>query len=1362
MMTFFRRFIPYSRVIAVLTVLLGAARAPAQSYAWAVATSGSWSNSGNWSPSGLSTGASVVLNFGGSTTYTATDDISGAFTLNQLSFNGSTAGTTITIDLSSSAGATGITLGGTSPGIILASTNQAAVTFTAATPLTLAAAATISNNSSNGALLTILSTVNNSGFTLLVNGTANTAINGAISGAGGLTMSGAGQLQLNGSNTYGGPTTINSGTILFNGSASLSPNTTVTVNSGATAGFAFVPSPSQLQQFAGASSGVIALSASLNGTFDFSPAGANLASISLGATGAFTFSGTLVPSGGVYLLGGGGGTLTVSSALTGAVNTLALAANGTAPTVVILTNSGNSFTGVSIGPGATLQISGADGAAGSASSLLGAVPSTAQGNTGANIIFNGGIFQLGATGTTLASTRSIYLGAGGGTINTNGFALTLSNAFSGSGSFTKSGTGTLTLNSSLGSIAGLTIMSPGTTTNTLNLGGQSVTVNGALTITGVVNGASALTELPSTLTNFTSLTVNGPVNIGVDSAATLTAGTATSPAVITFNAGTNNVIIGDKTNNGSVIAYATVFTASNASSFSISAANVQIGGGTTFTGNQSGTLTLPSNASATVTANIAVAQGGTFQVGGGNIDNTSAVTGRIVLGDATTTITAPYMDLGERETSGYVGYYNGTTYLPGGTLILSGPSGSAVNIDVGRNAQSNGAIGFNTTTNTFSAFDTSRGTIIGPASATSTSGYALIGTLRLGFYDAPNTGSGTGLFVVDGTNSRVFISSVVLAQVTTSANNPLNTRGIFTVNDGVVIIGSGGIVNNVGTAVGSSQVNVFGGTLNMQGYNIGALNGQTSPAGAGLNLTGGILLNAGSIATTGSNFNQSGGALVRNTIGTTAIAGPYNVTSSAPGFNFTVPSTAPVNYGNPAVGGATMVLDSVTAGGAVAVTAASLNRAGTGTLNIIPMGGSLGTNETVTFTTSPATIQTTTATNLVPVYVVAQTNGTSNTAGTYVTQTGNGLYPLTYSTLTDITLGTSSDIFDASGASTNTTLNSALNLLALRSSVVVNLNGNTLTIGSGASPAGVLLNGGSITGGGTLSFGGNEAVIYAGAGSPSIITTTITGTAGLTFFGGAATATVAAGMLQITTDNTATLTAGAVNINGGIFAADNSGGSATGSLAVNVNSGGTLAGNGSIAGAVTVGRFGTVAPGVGGSTATGALSIHGNTVFAREADLAIRLGASGNSDALQIVGSSTTLMFQYGAVVDLTALPGFNPLQNASYTIATTGGGAYKTMSMTGAASTIASGTVIATYAQATGPVLTDPVTISLASGFGSMPLGASFDLVTSGVNLELNYTAVPEPVHVLLLGCGALLTWLGIRRRFALACPESWSEPEA
>jgi len=115
-MTSFRRLISISRATAALTLLLvAAARAPAQSYAWNVSTSGNWSNGADWNPSAPSSGSSVVLNFGGTTTYTATDDISGAFTLNQLNFNGSTAGTTITIDLNSSAGATGITLAGASP-----------------------------------------------------------------------------------------------------------------------------------------------------------------------------------------------------------------------------------------------------------------------------------------------------------------------------------------------------------------------------------------------------------------------------------------------------------------------------------------------------------------------------------------------------------------------------------------------------------------------------------------------------------------------------------------------------------------------------------------------------------------------------------------------------------------------------------------------------------------------------------------------------------------------------------------------------------------------------------------------------------------------------------------------------------------------------------------------------------------------------------------------------------------------------------------------------------------------------------------------------------------------------------------------
>ena len=44
------------------------------------------------------------------------------------------------------------------------------------------------------------------------------------------------------------------------------------------------------------------------------------ASLSLGASGNVTYSGTLTPSGSTYNLGGGGGTLTFTPAMTGATS----------------------------------------------------------------------------------------------------------------------------------------------------------------------------------------------------------------------------------------------------------------------------------------------------------------------------------------------------------------------------------------------------------------------------------------------------------------------------------------------------------------------------------------------------------------------------------------------------------------------------------------------------------------------------------------------------------------------------------------------------------------------------------------------------------------------------------------------------------------------------------------------------------------------------------------------------------------------------------------------------------------------------------------------------------------------------------
>ena len=103
------------------------------------------------------------------------------------------------------------------------------------------------------------------------------------------------------------------------------------------------------------------------------------------------------------------------------------------------------------------------------------------GNFGSGqITLNGGGLQW-ATGTTAdISARLAPLGAGGGTLDTNGNNVSLATPITGTGGLTKAGVGTLTLN-------GVNTYAGGTTINagTLRLGpGALLPVGGALTING--------------------------------------------------------------------------------------------------------------------------------------------------------------------------------------------------------------------------------------------------------------------------------------------------------------------------------------------------------------------------------------------------------------------------------------------------------------------------------------------------------------------------------------------------------------------------------------------------------------------------------------------------------------------------------------------------------------------------------------------------------------------------------------------------------------------------------------------------------------------------------------------------------------
>lgn len=174
------------------------------------------------------------------------------------------------------------------------------------------------------------STYTPSGVTLYAGLTVNTAgtlnLNGPITGSGGLTKYGTGLLSLGGtSNNYSGGTTINAGTLQFVNNAppylgSIQINSAgALIATGAYNGAYAVRDWLNSGLINASSSGALAIASS---TYSTPINMGSYSNLSLGSTGNSTLSGTVTPSGSTYRFGGGGGTLTVSSNLTGSRNTV--------------------------------------------------------------------------------------------------------------------------------------------------------------------------------------------------------------------------------------------------------------------------------------------------------------------------------------------------------------------------------------------------------------------------------------------------------------------------------------------------------------------------------------------------------------------------------------------------------------------------------------------------------------------------------------------------------------------------------------------------------------------------------------------------------------------------------------------------------------------------------------------------------------------------------------------------------------------------------------------------------------------------------------------------------------------------------
>ena len=288
---------------------------------------------------------------------------------------------------------------------------------------------------------------------------------GDIGGTGGLTKIGAGTLELTHANSYTGSTVVAEGTLRSGAANAFGIGTALLVNAGAAVDLSgFGQSVSSLSGSGGISLGGGTLTAGLNnasGTFG----GAISGSGSLVKTGAGTLSltGANTYSGGTTVLGG---------VLAGTTSSLQgnILNNST---VLFDQNSDGTYGGSMSGSG-TLMKSG--------SGLL-----TLNGNntyTGGTVIAGGGIVAspTGLSGSILNNGSLIFGGPSG----------VFTGIIGGTGSVTKTGTGTMTMNSAQ-ALTGLTSVAQGTLVmNGGTAGGVDVAAGATLRASGFIGGSLTL------------------------------------------------------------------------------------------------------------------------------------------------------------------------------------------------------------------------------------------------------------------------------------------------------------------------------------------------------------------------------------------------------------------------------------------------------------------------------------------------------------------------------------------------------------------------------------------------------------------------------------------------------------------------------------------------------------------------------------------------------------------------------------------------------------------------------------------------------------------------------------------------------
>ncbi len=864
--------------IGILLALVSATAAKATIYTYqgtgTAAMPGSDNFSGtDFSPSlGTAGGAPVsgftdTVDFGGSTTYTATDDFGSTVNANVLAFTNTGAVTLARI----TSGANSFTLGGTAPSIVLNNTG------------------TVTNN-----LDLVL------GNTTTVSGAGSMTLNGTISDGNngyGLTMNGTGTLTLNAATSYLGNTTINYGSVTLGASNVLSPNSALVLGTNVASTMQF-----------GTTSQTVASLASFRYIQNQTIYGSGAASLTVGGNNATTTFYSRLD--GVALIKNGTGTLT----LNGKQNNLNSALTLNQGTVILdaQTNTSAFYQayGATVNAG-TLQLAGGSGDNIYDGALVTMTGGTFDLNGQTETI--GGLVSTGAgTVTNTSATATGVLTVGGSTA-TSTFAGTITDGASQKTELIKAGTGIQVL-SGANTYTGGTMVNAGT----LELGafnsspnsGTGTTVAAGATLAVAVGGTSTITSA-----NVATLATN--VGTGFASGSFLgfdtTGGNFTESDNLTGTYGLNKLganvltLTGTNSYSGATTLSAGTLAASGAVGALPASSTVNMAAGTTLSlrNDAAGTIAQGNNILLTNASTVATAP--TIDVR----NNGGATTGSVVaLGSLTNgSGTASYLNyVNFTGANGYTLSFTNLA-LPAANSTYLNPTTTSVSIGSVTNQITattstiydtlflNGTSTGNTITGTIadsSVHTTGTGNNNGATVLSVNSAVTGLGTTSVWTLTGQITYSGTttvatgGALILNTPATSTSAGTVTVSSGGTLLGNGYAPTGLLTVASGAYLAPGATAASTFTTAASAGVLHVGALTLS-SGSNFNILlgeNGSTTGAGAGTSYS--QLISTGAVSISGKlNLTLNGNLTVGDKFfillnsGTTAVSGKFSNATTA-------------------------------------------------------------------------------------------------------------------------------------------------------------------------------------------------------------------------------------------------------------------------------------------------------------------------------------------------------------------------------------------------------------------------------------------------------------------------------------------------